>query len=93
LAQKLNPVQVNYTPPHGLDPFIYFDDGSSIDTANNILTKADGTQIDTTTGREIVDSASIINMANGAYLSTKTNILTMADRTKIDTVTGLVVTA
>ena len=33
-----------------LDPVIYFQDGSTIDTNSNILTMADGTQIDTTTG-------------------------------------------
>jgi hypothetical protein len=92
-AAKFNAVQTNYTPPRELDPFIYFEDGSSIDTANNILTMANGIQIDTTTGLQVIDSSSIINMANGAYLDTKNNILTMADGTKIDTVTGLTVTA
>jgi hypothetical protein len=91
-AQKLNATQTNYNPPATLDPFIYFDGGSSIDTANNILTLSNGTQIDTTTGLQVIDSSSIINMANGAYLDTKNNILTMADGTKIDTVTGLQIT-
>ena len=27
LAQKLNPQQTNYSPPAGLDPVIYFEDG------------------------------------------------------------------
>ena len=72
-----------------LDPFIYFQDGSNIDTNNNILTMADGTQIDTTTGLKVVDTSSIMQLANGAYLNTATNILTMADGTQIDTVTGL----
>ena len=72
-----------------LDPFIYFPDGTSIDTAKNILTMPNGTQYDTTTGAKYVDPASIIQMANGAYLNTKTNILTMADESQIDTVTGL----
>ena len=76
-----------------LDPFIYFSNGSSLDTANNILTMPDGTQYDTTTGAKYVDPASIIQLANGAYLNTKTNILTMADGTQIDTVTGLKVSA
>jgi len=93
LAQKLNPVQTNYNPPKELDPFIYFEDGSNIDTQNNILTLANGTQIDTTTGLQVIDQKSIISMANGAYLDTKNNVLTMADGTRIDTVTGLVITA
>jgi hypothetical protein len=93
LLQKLNRQQSNFNPPAKLDPFIYFQDGSSIDTENNILTMSNGTQIDTTTGLQIIDHSSIISMANGAYLDTKNNILTMSDGTKIDTVTGLKVTA
>jgi hypothetical protein len=93
LQQKLNPQQTNYNPPKQLDSFIYFQDGSSIDTQNNVLTMANGTQIDTTTGLQIIDHSSIISMANGAYLDTKNNILTMADGTRIDTVTGLKITA
>jgi hypothetical protein len=92
LQAKLNPVQTNFNPPAQLDPIIYFDDGSNIDTGTNIWTKADGTQIDTTTGQLYIDPKSIISMANGAYLDTKNNILTMADGTKIDTVTGLKIT-
>lgn len=76
-------------PENKLDPFIYFDDGSSIDTNSNILTLKDGTQIDITTGLEVIDSASIMQLANGAYLDTKNNILTLPDGTQIDTVTGL----
>ena len=76
-------------PKNMLDPFIYFSDGSSIDTNNNILTMADGTQIDTTTGTKVIDTASIMQLANGAYLDTKNNIMTMPDGTQIDTVTGL----
>ena len=30
LQVKLNPVHSNYTPPKGLDPVIYFEDGSSL---------------------------------------------------------------
>ena len=76
-------------PENKLDPFIYFDDGSSIDTNNNILTTKDGKQIDITTGLEVIDTSSIMQLANGAYLDTKNNILTLQDGTKIDTVTGL----
>lgn len=92
LQAKLNPVQTNFNPPAQLDPVIYFGDGSSVDTTNNLLTKVDGTQIDITTGQLYVDPASLVSMANGAYLDTKNNILTMADGTKIDTVTGLKIT-
>jgi hypothetical protein len=72
-----------------LDPFIYFGDGSYLDTDSNILTMSDGTQFDTTTGAKYVDPASIVQMANGAYLNTTTNVLTMSDGTQIDVVTGL----
>lgn len=90
---KLNPpAQVNYTPPKGLAPIIYFDDGTTLDTVNNILTFTDGTQIDTTTGGPVIDPKSIINMPDGSYLDTKNNVLTMANGTKIDTITGLNIT-
>ena len=85
----LQQAQQMVQPTNVLDPFIYFSDGSSIDTNANILTKSDGTQIDITTGAQVVDPADIIQMANGAYLTTKTNVLTMSDGTQIDTVTGL----
>jgi hypothetical protein len=91
-AQALNPQETNFTPPAGLDPVIYFEDGTSIDTTTNIMTLPNGKQIDTTTGLEYHDPATIVSMANGAYLDTKNNILTMADGTKIDTVTGLAIT-
>ena len=78
-------------PTNVLDPFIYFDDGSSIDTNSNILTLQDGTQIDITTGLEVIDTSSIMQLANGAYLDTKNNILTLPDGTQIDTVTGLLI--
>jgi hypothetical protein len=94
LNEQLKQLQqpVNYTPPHGLDPIIYFEDGTTIDTVNNILTKPDGKQIDTTTGQPYIEPGSLIQMANGAYLDTKNNILTMPDGTKIDTITGLTIT-
>ena len=93
IQQRLNaPPQVNSTPPQGLDPLIYFDDGSTLDTVNNIMTFADGHQIDTTTGTPVIDSATIINMPDGSYLDTTNNILTMPDGTRIDTVTGLKIT-
>jgi hypothetical protein len=72
-----------------LDPFIYFPNGSTIDTENNILTMPDGTQYDTTTGLKYVDPKSIMQLPGGGYLNTSTNILTMPDGTQIDTVTGL----
>jgi hypothetical protein len=93
LAQKLNPQQSNFNPPTELDTVIYFEDGSSIDTSSNIMTLATGKQVDTTTGLEYHDPATVLRMANGAYLDTKNNILTMADGTKLDSVTGLKITA
>src|SRR5690606_6270351 len=72
-----------------LDPVIYFSDGSTLDTVNNILTRVDGTRYDAVTGAKYVDPLSVIQLANGAYLDTKNNILTMSDGTQIDTVTGL----
>ena len=85
---SLSASQQAVQPKNVLDPIIFFADGSTIDTNSNILTMADGTQIDTTTGTKVIDTSSIIQMANGAYLDTKNNILTMSDGTKIDTVTG-----
>ena len=92
LQQKFNQQPTNYNPPTELDPIIYFEDGSNIDTTTNVMTMVDGTQIDITTGQEVVDLSSIINLANGAYIDTKKNIMTLADGTKIDTVTGLQIT-
>ncbi len=76
-------------PENVLEDYIYYSNGSVLDTNNNILTLSDGSQIDSITGAKVIDPASIIQMANGAYLDTKNNILTMSDGTQIDTVTGL----
>jgi hypothetical protein len=73
-------------------PVIYFSDGSTLDTINNIFTMSDGKQVDATTGQPYVDPNSVIRMANGAYLDTKNSILHMADGTEIDAVTGLIIT-
>ena len=59
LAEKLQKALAksgdeNFTPPKGLDPFIFFEDGSTIDTVNGILTLASGKQLDITTGLEII---------------------------------------
>jgi hypothetical protein len=83
------PQQQNFTPPLQLDPIVYYDDGSYLDTTNNILTESSGKQVDITTGLEYVDPASVISMANGAYLNTKTNVLTESDGTNVDATTGL----
>lgn len=82
----------NYNPPTKLDSFVYFDDGTTIDLENNIMTKPDGSQFDTISGSPYHEPGSLIQMANGAYLDTKNNIMTMADGTKIDTITGLTIT-
>jgi hypothetical protein len=89
--QDLSESQNRVKAENVLDPFIYLLDGTTIDTENNIMTRPDGTQYDTTTGAKYVDPSFIIQMANGAYLDTKNNILTLADDTQIDTVTGLTV--
>jgi hypothetical protein len=89
VAKQFAESQQAVQPKNTLDPFIYLPDGSTIDTNNNIMTMANGTQYDTTTGAKYVDPASIIQMANGAYLDTKNNILTMGDGTRIDIMTGL----
>jgi len=91
VLNALSATQKMVKPKNTLDPVIYFADGSTIDTNSNIMTMANGTQYDTTTGAKYVDPASIIQIANGAYLDTKNNILTMSDGTRIDTVTGLIV--
>jgi hypothetical protein len=75
-----------------LDPMIFFENGSTLDTVNNILTMSDGSQLDATTGLEYVAPDSLVQFGNGSYLNTKTNIMTMADGTRLDTVTGLKIT-
>ena len=87
--EELNATANQLQPQNNLDPFIYFPNGSSIDTTNNILTMSDGTQIDITTGLRYVDPAYVIHLANGAYIDTKNNIMFMPDGTEIDTLTGL----
>jgi len=73
------------------DTTIYFEKGSVLDTVKNVLTLSNGKKIDSITGADWVDPASIVNLANGSYLDTANNILTLANGTKIDTVTGLVI--
>lgn len=87
--EDLNAAANPPAPQNNLDPFIYFPNGSYVDTTNNILTMSDGTQIDITTGLKYVDPSSVIYLANGAYIDTKNNVMTMPDGTQIDTVTGL----
>jgi hypothetical protein len=92
LADALKSLQESQSmvqPTNVLDPVIYMADGSTIDTANNIMTMANGDQFDITTGAKYVDPTMVIQMANGSYLDTKNNILTMADGTRIDSVTGI----
>jgi hypothetical protein len=78
-------------PTNTLDQFIYFPDGSNIDTRNNIMTMANGDQFDTTTGAKYVDPSQIMNFPDGSWLDMKKNIMTLANGTQIDTVTGLTV--
>lgn len=85
LQDQQNMVQ----PQNTLDPFIYFANGSSLDTNNNILTMPDGSQIDTTTGLPYVDPADVVDLGGGSFLNTNTNVITLANGTQIDSVTGL----
>lgn len=75
-----------------LDPTVYFENGSYLDTTNNILTLTSGKQVDTTTGLEYVDPANRLDVGNGAWINTKTNVMTMSNGARIDIVTGLKVT-
>lgn len=88
LAQ-LQAQQSMVQPQNTLDPYIYFSNGSSLDTTNNILTMPDGSQIDTTTGLPYVDPADLVDLGGGSYLNSKTNIITLSNGTQIDAVTGL----
>ncbi|MBV9558526.1 MAG: hypothetical protein JO254_15780 [Pseudolabrys sp.] len=87
--KDLQATQNNVVPTNTLDPVIYFDDGSTIDTNANIYTRPDGSQFDTITGAPYVDPASLVQLANGAYLNTQTNIMTLPDGSAIDMITGL----
>lgn len=89
LQKKMNPPSP--PPPPKLDSMIYFKDGSTLDTVNNVITMVNGKKIDAITGTDWIDPKSIVNLANGSYLNTATNILTLPNGTKIDTVTGLVI--
>jgi uncharacterized membrane protein len=86
---SLNKQQQMVSQQNTLPPVIYFSDGSSIDTNSHIMTMANGTQYDVTTGAKYVDPADILEMANGAYLNTSTHIMTMSDGTQVNTITGL----
>jgi hypothetical protein len=79
------------SPLPTIEPMIFFEDGSTLDTVNNVITMVTGKKINAVTGADWVDPASIVNLANGSYLDTANNILVLADGTKIDTVTGLII--
>jgi len=78
-------------PGPKLDPMIFFGNGSTLDTQNNILTMSDGTQIDTTTGVKIQNNDNIMELANGSYIDTTKNIMTLTDGTQINILTGQLV--
>ena len=92
MIAELQRQQNTVKPKNVLDTYIYFDNGASLNTDTNVMTMADGTQIDAITGAKVIDPAFMIQMPNGAYLDTKNNILTMPDGTQYDTVTGLKIT-
>ena len=79
----------NVVPKTVLEPIIYFEDGSTLDTNQNIYTRPDGAQYDAVTGTPYVDPANIVQLANGAYLNTQSNVMTLPDGTQIDMITGL----
>jgi hypothetical protein len=87
--EALQETQQRVKPKNTLPSFIYLGDGTSIDTDKGILTRKDGTQIDITTGAEVVDPVNRLDFGNGSWLNTLTNILTLRDGTKVDNVTGL----
>jgi len=87
--EGLQQTQSMVQPANTLDPFIYFPNGSYLDTNSNILTLEDGSQIDTTTGLAYVDPASLVDLGGGSTLNTNTNVITLADGTKIDGTTGI----
>ncbi|MEJ2624794.1 MAG: hypothetical protein P8Z80_09715 [Pseudolabrys sp.] len=87
--QALSASQNKVKPKNTLPSFMYLGNGQTLDTDKGILTRQDGTQIDITTGAEVVNPADIVQMGNGSYLNTATNIMTLSDGTKVDTVTGL----
>ena len=79
----------NFTPDATLDPNIYLADGSSLDTVGNVLTEANGNQIDLTTGLPILNPQTTLMLANGAYIDTANNILHESNGQQIDMYTGL----
>jgi hypothetical protein len=87
--EELQRQQNAVKPENVLDTYIYFDNGSTLNTETNVLTMSDGTQIDAITGAKVIDPENVIQMGNGSWLDTKNNILTTADGTQYDTVTGL----
>lgn len=89
VLKALSDAQNQVKPKNTLPTFVYLGNGQSLDTDKGILTRQDGTQIDITTGAEVIDPANILQLGNGSYLNTQTNILTLSDGTKIDNVTGL----
>lgn len=89
VSEELQRQQNMVKPKNVLDTYIYFDNGSTLNTDTNVLTLMDGTQIDAVTGAKVIDPAFVIQMPNGGWLDTKNNILTSPDGTQYDTVTGL----
>jgi len=89
----LQQTQQMVQPTNTLDPFIYFANGSYLDTNSNILTLQDGSQVDTTTGLKYVDPASLVDLGGGSFLNTSTNVITLVDGTQLDATTGIKVTS
>lgn len=89
VLQALSDAQNQVKPKNTLPSFMYLGNGQTLDTDKGILTRQDGTQIDITTGAEVVDPANRLDLGGGSWLNTATNILTLSNGTRIDNVTGL----
>lgn len=75
-------------PGPQLDPIIFFGNGSTLDTKNNILTLSDGTQLDSTTGIKIPKPTDIMQLGNGSWIDFANHVMTLTNGTQIDSITG-----
>lgn len=88
LQKSLSSLSLPKNPGPTLDPMIFFGNGSTLDTKNNILTLADGTRLDSTTGIKIQPDTNIMQLGNGSWIDLANHIMTLTDGTQIDSITG-----
>ncbi len=62
----LNAAQQMVKPTNTLDPVVYLGNGVTVDTTSNIMTMSDGSQIDITTGAQVVDPG--VHYRDGQWL-------------------------